>query len=685
LNPIGDSAHVLATAAIDDVTVRQRNLAELAAARESAECAREIADRANQGKSRFLATASHDLRQPLQTLSLLNGTLRRIVTDPDATEALSQQEQAICAMSRLLNALLDISKLESGAIKPEPTDFKVAAVFAELRSDFAGLAANKGLTLRIEPCMDCVHSDPSLVEQILRNLVSNAIKYTRQGWIQLRCLHEAAFVRIEVLDTGVGIPADQLAYIYDEFYQVGVPTNTSRDGYGLGLSIVQRLVKLLNLRLDVRSEVGKGSAFSLALPSSSESIALAQAVSQELITPQPRMGRVNVLLVEDDPPVRNATRMLLKAEGYSVTAVESLAEALQRARQEKVDLLVTDYHLSGGETGIQVIAALREIFGLALKAVLMTGDTSTAVREFARDTRLRVASKPIKAEELLILLRALLAVLRVLPTQYGCVGRAPVENTYRLGSGYMFTFGAGGISSMQSPNSIHLPRPAKACSTSVFDALKRRRTIREISRAELPLQILSNLLWAACGVNRETGPFGLPGRTAASASNSQEIDLYVALQSGVYLYDGANCLLSLVVADDLRGGALTPGQHGAEAKGPVQLIYVVDIERFTHTRGFPERGLQDPEVQMSYYCVDTGLIAGNVYLFAAAEGLAAWFHNCHKTDLARRLALRPEQRVLFAQSVGYPEERAADPDTGASAGDDAPGVAVESILLNFVR
>jgi two-component system, sensor histidine kinase len=409
LSPIEDGDHVLVAAAIRDVTDGKRIQAELIAARESAERAREIADRANQGKSRFLATASHDLRQPLQTLSLLNGTLRRIVTEPDATEALSQQEQAIGAMSRLLNALLDISKLESGAIKPEPSDFTVAALFEELRSDFAGLAADKGLTLQIDPCTDCVHSDPSLVEQILRNLVSNAIKYTRQGWIQLRCLHEAALIRIEVLDTGRGIPANQLAYIYDEFYQVGVPTNTSRDGYGLGLSIVQRLVKLLNLRLDVRSEVGKGSAFSLLLPSSEGSVALAQVTSREPITRQPQIGRVSVLLVEDDPAVRDATRMLLKAEGYRVTAVESLTHALQKAHQENIDLLVTDYHLSGGETGIQVIAALREILGFALKAVLMTGDTSTAVRELPRDTYLRVASKPIKAEELLTLLRALLA------------------------------------------------------------------------------------------------------------------------------------------------------------------------------------------------------------------------------------------------------------------------------------
>jgi two-component system, sensor histidine kinase len=402
LSPIEDGDRVLVVAAIRDVTDRHRVQTELG-------MAREIADRANLGKSRFLATASHDLRQPLQTLSLLNGTLRRIVSEPDASDALSQQEQAIGAMSRLLNALLDISKLESGAIKPEPTDFTVAALFEELRSDFAGLAANKGLRLQIEPCTDCVYSDPSLVEQILRNLVSNAIKYTRQGWVQLRCLHEAALIRIEVLDTGMGIPANQLAYIYDEFYQVGVPTNTSRDGYGLGLTIVQRLVKLLNLRLDVRSEVGKGSAFSLVLPSSNGSVALRQVTSREPITRPQHIGTVNVLLVEDDPAVRDATRILLKAEGYRVTAVESLADALQKARHESVDLLVTDYHLCGGETGIQVITALRELLGFALKAVLMTGDTSTAVRELPRDTHLQIASKPIKAEELLALLRGLLA------------------------------------------------------------------------------------------------------------------------------------------------------------------------------------------------------------------------------------------------------------------------------------
>jgi PAS domain S-box-containing protein len=416
LSPIVDGEDTLVAAAIRDSTDRNRTKADLIVARESAEHARavadkarEVADRANQGKSRFLATASHDLRQPLQTLALLNGTLRRMMTDPDATEALAQQELAIGTMSRLLNALLDISKLESGAVKPEPTDFRVASIFEELRNEFAGLAATKGLELHIEPCMDCVYSDPSLVEQILRNLLSNAIKYTRSGRVLLHCRQEESRVRIEVLDTGIGIPADQIPYIYDEFYQVGVPTNSTRDGYGLGLSIVQRLVKLLDLGFDVRSEVGKGSIFALVLPASAGQVAPSRAERQELPSREPPVSKPHVLLVEDDQGVRNATRMLLKVDGYRVTAVSSLGEALRTARDDAhIDLLVTDYHLGNGETGTQVIAALRDALGVPIKAVLITGDTSTAVRELPLDTRLRMASKPIKAEELLLLLRALL-------------------------------------------------------------------------------------------------------------------------------------------------------------------------------------------------------------------------------------------------------------------------------------
>jgi two-component system, sensor histidine kinase len=425
LSPLEDVGQVLIAAAIRDTTDRNRARAELVAAREGAERARaiadqarelavharEIADRANQGKSRFLATASHDLRQPLQTLALLNGSLRRLVEEPDALEAIAQQELAIGAMSRLLNALLDISKLESGAIKPEITDFHVTELFDELRNEFAGIATKKGLDLQVEPSGDCVHSDPSLVEQILRNLLSNAIKYTRQGRVRLRCLREQdRLVRIEVIDTGIGIPPDQLPFICDEFFQVGVPTNSTRDGYGLGLSIVQRLVSLLNAGFHVESEVGKGSAFALVLPASFTEVAQPPAHARAQPQAQGAAGKRHVLLVEDDQGVRDATRLLLKVEGYRVTAVASLAQAIEATQSDPaVDLLLTDYHLGSGETGTQVIAELREILQRPVNAVLMTGDTSTAMREVPLDPNVRVASKPIKAEELLGLLEELLS------------------------------------------------------------------------------------------------------------------------------------------------------------------------------------------------------------------------------------------------------------------------------------
>ncbi len=415
LSPIHDGHRQLVAAAIRDITDRKQVEAQLITAREAAESARALADqardsadRANQGKGRFLATASHDLRQPLQTLALLNGTLRRIVSDPDAKEAIAQQDQAIGAMSRLLNALLDISKLESGAIKPEPSDFMVASIFEELRSEFSAIAANKGLRLEVEPCADYVYSDRSLVGQILRNLVSNAIKYTREGWVRLRCLHEPGLVRIEVLDTGIGISPEQIPYIYDEFYQVGVSANSSRDGYGLGLSIVLRLVKLLTLKLDVQSVVGKGSAFSLLMPLGQHRTVAPDSNVRRTPAPGSNIGKVHILLVEDDEAVREATRMLLKIEGYTVTAVESVKEALEHA-DSGIDLLVTDYHLRGGETGLQLINSMREIHGATPKAVLMTGDTSTVMKDVPRDPRLRIASKPIDADELLTLLRALLA------------------------------------------------------------------------------------------------------------------------------------------------------------------------------------------------------------------------------------------------------------------------------------
>ena len=406
LSPIRDGERQLVAAALRDVTERKRIQTELMEAREAA-------DRANLAKSRFLATASHDLRQPLQTLSLLNGTLRRVVRDPVAGEAVAQQGQAIDAMSRLTNALLDISKLESGAIRPDPDDFAVSALFEELRNEFASVAASKGLELRIDVAAPSAHSDPSLVGQILRNLTSNAIKYTPRGWVQLRSVPSPGGVRLEVADTGVGIPTDHLPYIYDEFYQVGVASNTAREGYGLGLSIVHRLVRLLGLKLDVQSEVGRGSTFSLEMAAGTRETRNAIATASAADRPEARSASARILLVDDDAGVRNATAMLLRVEGFDVLCAASAAEANQLVRQDpRIDLVIADYHLHKGETGIDVIAAARELAGEHLGAVLVSGDTSSTLRDVKATDRLRIASKPIQADELLSIIAELLSTKR---------------------------------------------------------------------------------------------------------------------------------------------------------------------------------------------------------------------------------------------------------------------------------
>jgi nitroreductase len=203
---------------------------------------------------------------------------------------------------------------------------------------------------------------------------------------------------------------------------------------------------------------------------------------------------------------------------------------------------------------------------------------------------------------------------------------------------------------------ITLPEPAADGGGSVLRALHKRKTTREISDKKLPLRVLSNLFWAAGGVNRKKGPFGVPGITSATASNSQEIDLYVALEEGTYVYNAHRHQLDLVIAGDLRALAIGHGQPNYATKAPVHIIYIADVNKLSHTSGFQEPGLQNPEIQKAYYYVDTGLAAGNVYLFAASQGLASWFHNCNKSALKAKLNLRPDQRILFGQTVGYPEK-----------------------------
>ena len=409
LGPVAMPGGLHIASAIRDVSDRKRALEQLRDARAKAE-------RADRAKSTFLATASHDLRQPLQTISLLNGALRRMVRDTDPGRALLQQEAAIGVMSRLLNALLDISQLASGAVRPVLTDWQALTLFDQLRGEFANVAANKGLRLEVEGSSVWVRSDLSLVGQVLRNLLSNAIKYTRQGSVLLRAWTEGAAVRIEVRDTGIGMEPHEIGHIYEEFYQIGVPTNATREGYGLGLSIVSRIVKLLSLGLDVHSEVGKGSTFVLTLPAGTATVGPRSQPGVGSGAERSAKSAHRVLVVDDETAVLDATRLLLMAEGYRVTTAGSVAQALERVRElQDLELVITDYHLAGGEIGEQVIESVRKIRGLQFKAVLITGDTSSAARGLRGDENLHFLSKPVDPDQLLGLLKELLSPRTPLP------------------------------------------------------------------------------------------------------------------------------------------------------------------------------------------------------------------------------------------------------------------------------
>ncbi|HEY6926779.1 MAG TPA: CHASE3 domain-containing protein [Steroidobacteraceae bacterium] len=372
---------------------------------ETIRLARDEADRANRAKGRFLATASHDLRQPLQALSLLNGTLRRLSADADTSQVALQQEQAITVMSGLLNALLDISKLESGTVRPEIVNCDLQALFEQLRVEFSVTAARKGLRLEVAACNDFALSDRTLLGQILRNLLSNAIRYTREGSVQLRCEPAGEQFRLSVADTGIGIANTHLRDIFEEFYQVGVPANTVREGHGLGLNIVKRVAQLLNHPLQVESEPGKGSVFSILVPRAQADSRL-QVAGEVLPASASSPRKEHVLIVDDDRAVLDATRLLLKVEGYRVSVAASFDAAIDKVRESNdIDVLVTDFHLGDGRLGTDVARAVTEALGRTVRTVLITGDTSSAMRSIAQDSHIRLASKPIKADELLSVLR----------------------------------------------------------------------------------------------------------------------------------------------------------------------------------------------------------------------------------------------------------------------------------------
>jgi protein-histidine pros-kinase len=393
LSPVTTEGHRFVSSVIRDVTERKRMEDEIVAARNEAE-------RANKANSAFLAAASHDLRQPVQALSLLNGALRRTVTDERALQMVESQQHSLTAMTNLLNSLLDISRLDAGAVAPDLEEFPIRRLIDRLSDEFARQAQHKGLSFSSSSTDGFVKSDPNLLAEVIQNLVSNAIRYTDKGQVELRCVESGGYCQVEVIDTGIGIEGDQLEAIFGEFHQCNAP-GASKEGFGLGLAIVKRLGDLLQLRIGVDSNVGKGSCFSVSLPTVASFVEELEDDVSDAADFDTVAGLV--ILIEDDVNVANAWGLLLEAEGYRVATAASAPEAraLIQHLDESPKLLISDFHLLDGSTGVEAVSSIREFFDQNIPAFIVSGDTSKVVKDSRLLENCTLMSKPIDTNRLL--------------------------------------------------------------------------------------------------------------------------------------------------------------------------------------------------------------------------------------------------------------------------------------------
>ena len=353
---------------------------------------------ANMAKSRFLAAASHDLRQPLHALGLFVAQLRSQLDAPDSEPVVAQIDTAIAAMNQLFNALLDISKLDAGVLAPDLKEFPVQQLLDRIETTFVPAAREKGLRLRVAPCGFWVRSDPILLERILLNLLSNAVRYTARGGIVAGCRRRGAIVRIEVWDSGIGIPVDQQRNIFGEFHRLAGPDRDKHGGLGLGLAIVDRLCRLLDHPIEVSSGPDRGSRFCVLVP-------LAAARSEPALAsllPQERAGydRVKdklIVVIDDDELVRDGMGRLLQGWGCQVVVAASYAAALASLAGQagQPDLIISDYRLAGDETGLEAIARLRSVLRSPIPALLISGDTAPERLREANASGHQLLHKPV--------------------------------------------------------------------------------------------------------------------------------------------------------------------------------------------------------------------------------------------------------------------------------------------------
>ena len=387
---------------VEGVVITFADITERKHAADALEVAKQLSQAANIAKSKFLAAASHDLRQPLQTLTLLQSQLARVVEGTKAQGLVSKLAPTLGAMSSMLNKLLDINQIEAGTIRAEPVRFHTGDMFGRLSDEFAFHAEARRLELRVVKSSLAIRSDPRLLEQMIRNLLSNALKYTERGKVLLGCRRRKGALHIEVWDTGVGIPERELHTIFEEYHQLDNAAPERTHGLGLGLSIVRRLGDLLGHRVRVRSRLGKGSVFDIEVPlaAGEEPPQGNLAVEHEGTDAAQRTGAI--LVVEDDVQMRELLELLLQTEGHYVIGAPDGPSALEliASGTARPDLILADYNLPNGMDGIEVSVRLREKLGRQIPVIILTGDISTAVLRNVAGQNFVQLNKPVKLSEL---------------------------------------------------------------------------------------------------------------------------------------------------------------------------------------------------------------------------------------------------------------------------------------------
>jgi signal transduction histidine kinase/CheY-like chemotaxis protein len=382
----------------------QQLLSQLQAEKLAADGAKAEAERANRAKTQFFAAASHDLRQPLHALGLFAEALRhRVGADEEVAHLVNSINSSVDALEGLFSELLDITRIDTGGVEPHPESFGLDAMFARLKLHFEPVAFEKGLALHLRGGRHAGYADPLLVERILRNLLSNAIRYTHDGGVLVAARRRGDRLLLQVFDTGMGISEHEQERVFEEFYQVPdvAPAldPAQRKGLGLGLAIVRRLARVIDAPLVMRSVPGRGTAFTLTIPAGQR--------PRPAAAPAPRSRAIGlsleqrfIVVVEDDPAVRGGLEVLLRSWGATVAVFESALACVQwadsiEAVSRRPDLLVVDYRLESGHTGVQVIDHLRGVFGNALPAVVVTGSLMSDQETLAAARGFHLLLKPV--------------------------------------------------------------------------------------------------------------------------------------------------------------------------------------------------------------------------------------------------------------------------------------------------